>query len=162
MTVEYFTPSEEDIEQAPLLLIFYKRWGHHLPENDMLPDQTEMYIVDFTDCFTPEERQAHRNWLTVGTIAPKYVFPSPENNLSEHKDITIEFSSMMNFGHSALARDLARKMITPGTPKDFSPGATQSVLSDAQVNPDYRVNAVKDINGYKVTFYGQELPKDKL
>lgn len=163
MTVECFTPSKEDIEQAPARLHFYKMWRTFISKDDLLPDQSEMCIIDFTDCFTPEERQAHKNWFLLTPTFPRFNFMSGGGHYPEHKDITVEFTSLMNFGETVHAQDLARKIIahskgTPpminpesgiikGNPKDFTPVPTLSVLPAAQIKPSYHVKVVNTING---------------
>lgn len=166
MTVEYFTPSKEDVEQAPehlemlRLYMIYNDTGHLIGH-------------DFESHYTQEEKDAIRAQL---------------------EPISIEFTSLMDFSESAHARDLARKIIARGKPedsnaaviselalpcqpipptfnpnfgvmkggpKDFTPVAALSVLPDAQIKPSYHVKEVKIINGQKVTFYGQDLSKDK-
>lgn len=106
MTVEYFTPSKEDIEQAPehleilRLYMIYNDTGHLIGH-------------DFVSLYTQEEKDAIRAQL---------------------ESVSIEFTS---------------------------PVAALSVLPDAQIKPSYHVKEVKTINGQKVTFYGQDLSKDK-
>lgn len=168
MTVEYFTPSKEDIEQAPALLYFYKQWGHHLPKDDLLPDQSEMTIIDFSHLYTEEEKASARRQL-VGNIHP---FPSGSIEFTSHQPYDVARTKAMArhvLGCSPLQPLNDATVVEVRTSygsksdisKDFTPVPTLSVLPPAQTKPSYHVKEVKTINGQKVTFYGQDLSKDK-
>lgn len=156
MSVEYFTPSEEDTRIAHLWLKHYKMWSEYFNDYD-------------GDIIGRDEKKD----------ASLIIQPPP---------ISIEFTGMMDFGESVRARDLARKIIArikpedsndaiisefvlPSQPipptfnpkfgKDFTPVPAQSVMPYAQISPTYTVRVMKNIDGKKFIFYGQEFPKDK-
>lgn len=163
MTVEYFTPSERDIEQAPARLQFYKVWWDWIHDTDLLPDQPEMTIIDFSHLYTEEEMNFHRQWLAID------ITPSPFGNSVWHDTARAKAMAKHALKNSPLRPldnvSITEVSVTRGNesvkPKDFTPVAVQSALPAAQVNPNYRVKEVKTINGRNYTFYGQELPKDK-
>jgi hypothetical protein len=165
MCVEYFTPSKEDIQSGLSWMNWYKIWSAFLNDHtDNIFGHDEMTVIDFTDCFTPEERRAHKNWFLLAPTIPKFKFMPSGNHYPENKEITVEFTSMMDFGASSHAQDLARKIIARGSPKDFTPVPVQSVLPDAQVKPDkiikvsYRNTGIKTIEGMRPEDY---FKKDK-
>lgn len=90
MTVEYFTPSEEDIHTAKLWMNFYKMWGDYAKDNDdpHLHVTDGMTWLDFEHLFTEEQKEEQRRWLlpapVIGEGPPKdfsqmaFVLKEPE------------------------------------------------------------------------------------
>lgn len=168
MCVEYFTPSKEDIEQAPARLLFYKIWGAYLSKDDLLPDSAEMTIIDFSHLYTEEEKAAARRQL-ADNFHP-FPFGSVEFTSHEPYDVArikamakhvLECSPLRKLDDVSITEVGTAYASKSGSLKDFTPVPVRSVLPDAQIKPSYRVTAVKIIDGRKITFYAQELPKDK-
>lgn len=165
MTVEYFTPSKEDIEQAPHRLLVIQA---QLENSPILYSTDEMTVLDFSHLYTEEEKAIAK------AILQEHIFPSCFGNIEftshqPHNVAQAKARARHVLGNSPLQPPSEATVVEvqtsygskSGDPKDFAPVSVLSVLPDAQIRPNYQVKEVKVINGQKVTFYGQELPKDK-
>jgi hypothetical protein len=156
MTVEYFTPSKEDVEQAPHLLKLFQLY--HIYNDD-----GHLVGFDFEHFMTQEQKDAFRSSLLLNITS------SGRIEFTSHQPYDTARAKAMakRFLENAPLQPLDDASITEvgltygksADPKDFNPVSVLLKLSDSKVG--YRYRETKIIDGKTCTFYGQELPKDK-
>lgn len=156
MTVEYFTPSKEDIEQAPHLLELLQLYC-------VYNDNGHLVGYDFEHLITQEQKDVVRSELLLNII------PSGHVEFTSHQPYDTARAKAMAkcFLENSPLQPLDNVSITEVglthgksvNPKDFNPASVLLKLPDSKVG--YRYRETKIIDGKLCTFYGQELPKDK-
>lgn len=62
--VNIFIPTENDIREAKLWMSHIALWG-----SDILPDVENMTVIDFSECYTEEEKEVAAKYV-VGNFMP--------------------------------------------------------------------------------------------
>lgn len=168
MTVEYFTPSKEDIEQAPHRLLVIQA---QLENSPILYSTDEMTVLDFSHLYTEEEKAIAR------AILQENILPScfGDVEFTSYQPCTVRCTKARArhvLGNSPL-QPLSEATVVEvktsygsmsGDPKDFTPVVVQSVLPSAQVKSgkikvSYKNTGIKTIEGLRSEDY---FKKDKL
>lgn len=186
MSVEYFTPSEEDIKKAPNRLKDIQHWMENNPHIHFDGDMTWM---DFEHLFTEEEKEVQRRWLLVAPVLGE------KEVASDPKTVSVEFTAMMEYGKSPrykrFAENVLKNMLRSNNysfPNAFTDNVGQALISEASLpcqpfpatnvskdfsqvpfvlkeldptKPTYSYRETRTINGKDYYFYFQEPPKDK-